>query len=298
MVKTSMIIAASLWVILCATTEIAYSKTTIHIERSLYRNIVVTDNFGTRCLRFGRQNNGEQSCVSLHDPDALVFDCNKMMMGALYLHPNPRKILIVGLGGGTLPSAFMRILPESEIDVVEIDPAMVRVAKKYFNFQPTAKVRVTEQDGRVFVKRAIKNGVKYDLILLDAFDDEYIPGHMLTVQFLEEVKKILTPEGVLAANTFSTFNDRYDNESVTYESVYGHFYNLKKLFNNVRVIVATQNELPSQWIIKENSKALEEKFLPLGINASWLLPYFTTEQDWDTNARALTDQYLPNGSFF
>lgn len=293
-----MIIAVSLWMLLCITTEIAYAKTIIHIERSVYRNIIVSDSFGTRCLRFSSQNDVEQSCISLNDPVSIVFDCNKMMMGALYLQPNPRKILIIGLGGGTLPSALMRILPESEIHVVEIDPAMVRVAKKYFNFRPTAKVRVTEEDGRVFVKRAIKSGEKYDLIMLDAFTDKYIPGHLLTKQFLQEVRSILTADGVLAANTFSTFNDRYDNESVTYELVYGHFYNLKKLFNNIRVILATQDDLPSRWVLEENSKALEGKLLPLGIKASWLLPFFSTEQDWDKGARVLTDQFLPNGIFF
>ncbi|PKN11795.1 MAG: spermidine synthase [Deltaproteobacteria bacterium HGW-Deltaproteobacteria-4] len=296
-IRFCMIIITSLWVIFCGTTVNATAKI-IHIERSIYRNIIVSDSFGTRCLRFSRQNNIEQSCISLNDPASFLFDCNKMMMGALYLRPNPRKILIVGLGGGTLPTALMRILPESEIHVVELDPAMVRVAKKYFNFQPTAKVLVAEEDGRVFVKRAIKNGAKYDLIMLDAFDDKYVPGHMLTQQFLQEVKSILMPDGVLAANTFSHFNDRYDNESVTYESVYGDFYNLKKLFQNVRIIIAKQSDLPSLWEVKENSKILEEKLRPLGIQPSWLLPFFTTDQDWDKEARVLTDQFLPKGISF
>jgi spermidine synthase len=86
----------------------------------------------------------------------------------------------IGLGGGTLPTAFSRILPQAEIDNVEIDPAVVRVARKYFNFRPTAKNKVVEEDGRVFVKRAVKKKIKYDLIILDAYDHEYIPEHLVT----------------------------------------------------------------------------------------------------------------------
>jgi hypothetical protein len=57
----------------------------------------------------------------------------------------------IGLGGGTLPTAFSRILPQAEIDNVEIDPAVVRVARKYCNFRPTAKNKVVEEDGRVII---------------------------------------------------------------------------------------------------------------------------------------------------
>ena len=292
MVTNRTVAAVSLWLSLGAAAGGAHADTVIYTENSLYRPIVVSESFGTRCLRFNRHSNSEQSCISLKNPDSLVFDCNKMMLGALYLRPNPRRVLMIGLGGGTLVSALSRVVPESEIDVVEIDPSIVRVAKEYFNFRPSPKVRVTVSDGRVFVKRALSRGEKYDLIMLDAFDQRYIPPHLLTKQFLNEVKKILTADGVLAANTFY-FSDRYDDESVTYESVYGSFFNLRKALKNPRVIIARQNGLPPREVLAKNSKALEEKMLPVGVEASWLLPLFSTEPDWDANGQVLTDQFSP-----
>ena len=139
----------------------------------------------------GLQNkiSARQSCISLKDPDYLVFNYTKMMLGALYLQPEPDKILIIGLGGGTLPSTLSRILPKAKIDTVEIDPAVVRVAQKYFNFRITPAATVSEEDGRVFVKRAIRKGMKYDLIMLDAFDHDYIPEHLLTQGVSQRSKK-------------------------------------------------------------------------------------------------------------
>src|ERR1044072_4356923 len=97
-------------------------------------------------------------------------------------------------------------------------------------------------DGRVFVKRAIREGRRYDLIMLDAFDHEYIPEHLLTREFLQEVNSLLAPGGVLAANTFSS-SRLYDHESVTYAAVFGSFYNLKR---DNRVILAMKGGLPSE----------------------------------------------------
>jgi spermidine synthase len=266
------------------------AETVLHTERSLYRNITVYESDDERCMRFTKQISARQSCISLKDPDRLVFNYTKMMLGALYLQPEPGKILIIGLGGGTLPSILSRILPKAIIDTVEIDPAVVRMAQKYFNFRITPVLAVSEGDGRVFVKRAIKKGMKYDLIMLDAFDHEYIPEHLLTQEFLREVKKIMTPGGVLTANTWSS-SRLYDHESTTYESVFGKFFNLRL---NSRVILVKNDGLPSRSVIIKNADALETRFKPFGVGSDFLLPLFSTDRDWRIDARALTDQYSPS----
>ena len=213
-------------------------------------------------------------------------------MGALYLNPNPGKILIVGLGGGVLPTALARMLPDAVIDIVEIDPAVVKVARQFFGFSPTQKIQVFEEDGRVFVKRAGKSGQRYDLIMLDAFDHEYIPEHLLTREFLLEVKALLTTDGILSANTFSS-SRLYHHESTTYQSVFGDFYNLRVQMKN-RVILAKIDGLPPLDAIRRNAGLLEEKLKPLGFGGEWLTPLFSTERDWDPSARILTDQYSPS----
>ncbi|MDS4022137.1 MAG: fused MFS/spermidine synthase [Candidatus Competibacter sp.] len=274
-------------------TQPSAAMTIVHTEKSLYRNIVVYEEDDQRCMSFTRRNQtARQTCRSLDDPNQFVFSYTKMMMGALYLNPNPRKILIVGLGGGVLPTALAGMFPDAAIDIVEIDPAVVRVARQFFDFNPSQRVRVFEEDGRVFVKRAGKSGQRYDLVMLDAFDHEYIPEHLLTREFLLEVKTLLTADGVLVANTFSS-SRLYPHESTTYESVFGAFYNLRVKLKN-RIVLTRMDGLPALDIIKRNADSLEEKLKPFGIGGDWLVPLFSTERDWDPKARILTDQYSPS----
>lgn len=275
---------------LCAATVHAQTQRLLHSERSLYREVLVYEGNGERCMCFTRDCRiGRQSCIDLAAPQRFALKYTRMMMGALYLNPVPRSILIVGLGGGTLPTALMQVLPQANIDVVEIDPAVVRVAQKYFGFRPDDHVRVTEMDGRVFIKRAIREQRRYDLIMLDAFDHEYIPEHLLTQEFLREVRTLLVPGGVLAANTFSS-SRLYDHESTTYASVFGEFFNLKR---ENRVIFASVDTLPSLATVKANSAIHAAALAQFGVQAGDLLPLFSVKADWDPKARVLTDQYSP-----
>ncbi|HEX7011593.1 MAG TPA: fused MFS/spermidine synthase [Steroidobacteraceae bacterium] len=276
--------------IACACAE-AGPMNLVHSERSLYREVRVYESGGVRCMCFTRNCRiGRQSCIDIERPDRIVMSYPQMMLGALYVNPQPKSVLIIGLGGGTLPRALTQLVPGVRIDVVEIDPAVVRVARKYFEFTAGPNVRVFEMDGRVYVKRAMREGVRYDLIMLDAFDHEYIPEHLLTREFLLEVKALLTPGGVLAANTFSS-SRLYDHESVTYESVFPEFFNLKR---DNRVIIAVDGgDLPVPDRLRAASEGFEQGFERLGFSAESLLPLFSTQSDWDRDARVLTDQYSP-----
>ncbi|MGH8185403.1 MAG: spermidine synthase, partial [Steroidobacteraceae bacterium] len=148
----------------------------LHAERSLYREVLVYDTGTVRCMCFTRHCRiGRQSCMDMRHPNRIVMNYPQMMLGSLYVQPSPRTVLIIGLGGGTLPRALAQIVPQAQMEIVEIDPAVVRVAKRYFEFDSGGKIRVAETDGRVYVKRALREGRRYDLIMLDAFDHEYIP---------------------------------------------------------------------------------------------------------------------------
>jgi len=268
----------------------------IYQEKSLYRNILVYEEQGLRCMKFGRQGTGRQTCISLKNPDALVLSYTRMLLGALYLKPEPQKILIIGLGGGSLPSALKKIVPRARIETIELDPSVAKVAERFFGFTPGKDNTVAIEDGRVFVKRAQRQGKKYDLVILDAFDHVYVPEHMLTREYLLEVKSLLEKDGVLAANTFSS-SRLYDAESATYAGVFGAFYNLK---TENRVILAKNGELPPMAHIQANADVLEKKLNHFGTGKDWLLPLFSTKVAWPDSTRILTDQYSPanllNGS--
>ena len=263
----------------------------VHSEKSLYREVLVYEENGERCMCFTRQCRiGRQSCIFLNDPHRFALNYTRMMLaGTLFTGPPPRRLLIIGLGGGSLPTALREILPQAQIDVAEIDPAVTRVAKRFFNFREDARMKVIELDGRVYVKRAIRSGVKYDAILLDAFDHEYIPEHLLTREFLAEVKSLLTAQGVVVGNTFSS-SKLYDHESTTYADVFGTFYNLKAAN---RVIVARPAGLPDEASMRAKAQEYEKVLSTFGVDALSVLPLFNTRPDWDVKARVLTDQYSP-----
>lgn len=262
----------------------------LHSERSLYREVLVYQTGDVRCICFTRFCRiGRQTCQDVKHPDRIVMNYPQMMLGALFVKPEPKSVLIVGLGGGTIPRALRELVPQVRIDVVEIDPAVVKVARRYFDLGDSSAMNVIEADGRVQVKRALREQKRYDLIMLDAFDHEYIPEHLLTQEFLQEVKALLAPDGVLAANTFSS-SRLYDHESTTYASVFPQFFNLKR---ENRVIIAANGPLPTDEQLEANSERFEDAFESLGFNASKVLPLFSRKQDWERSARILTDQYSP-----
>lgn len=264
---------------------------TLHEERSVYRNMYVTQDGDERCLLFrSRRGAGRESCMLVSQPDRLMFEYAQLMMSGLYANPNPRSILIIGQGGGTLPMALREMLPNAKIDVVELDPAVDRIARRFFGYKPDANLRTIIEDGRVYVKRAGRQRMHYDMVMLDAFEAEYIPEHMLTQEFLQEVKAILGPRGVLVSNTWST-SGLYDHESATYASVFGPFYNMK-LGN--RVIMTRIGGLPPMTEIRANAAAWEARLRPRGASQGFILPLMRTTVDWDRNARILTDQYSPS----
>jgi len=278
--------------LLLAATLAAAEQKLLHEERSLYREVLVYEDDGERCMCFTRQCRiGRQSCILLDDPKRFALNYTRLALGGLlFASPtDPQRVLIIGLGGGTIPTALRGLLPQAQIDVAEIDPAVTEVAQKYFGFHKDANLQVFEMDGRVYVKRAIREGRKYDAILLDAFDQEYIPEHMLTREFLDEAKTLLAPGGVLVGNTFSS-SKLYDHESTTYAAVFGTFFNLKTAN---RVIVARPAGLPTDAQLRVRARQFAPALRGLGVDVDVLLPLFTTQVDWDTSARVLTDQYSP-----
>jgi spermidine synthase len=280
-----------------------YAKV-LHEERSVYTRIIVEDERNLRCLKFTLvRENSRQTCMDRNDPQRLVFDYAKMTLSALLLKPDPERILIIGLGGGTLPNALRDILPSAVIDTVEIDEAVVRVAKQFFGFVEDEQNRVYVQDARVFGKRAALRGEQYDLIILDAFDGEYIPEHLMTVEFLSEMRGLLSDDGVLVANTFAS-SKLYDYESATYAEAFGGFLNFRLPTSGNRVILVPQAKLDidarsplDRKILRANADALKVPMapydMPLKRYVGTLLSLSKQKPDWDRRARPLTDQFSP-----
>ena len=283
------------WLTLSALINIAQAQV-IHQERSLYRNILVEDKGDLRCLKFNvKSTKTQQSCFLKSQPEQLVFNYTKLLMTSLLVMPDPKRILIIGLGGGTMSNTLAQLYPHSQIDNVEIDQAVIKVARDYFGFFENDNIKTYNQDGRIFIKRALLKKQQYDWIILDAFNGDYIPEHLMTKEFLQETKRLLSQHGVLSANTFS-LSELYAHESATYKAVFGDFYQVSNQANANRIIIVNQSGFSTNSLNKENIKQLNIKLRRYNVDISSLYNKITftgIEQNWPKNTRLLTDQFSP-----
>lgn len=166
----------------------------IYEKDSAYHQISVLEDGLNRYLRFNRSFQGG---MVIRDPFESPFLYTSYAHLARVFHPTMRRVLLVGLGAGTIPKRFGRDYPDLMIDSVELDPAVVDIAKRYFEVKEDARHRITVQDGRVYLRR---NETKYDVVILDAYFAEGIPFHLATKEFLELVRDRLAPGGIVVSN--------------------------------------------------------------------------------------------------
>ena len=200
-------------------------------------------------MKFGRQAAGRQTCMSLADRDRLVFDYTRMMMAALYLNPSPQRVLIIGLGGGTLPGALQKILPAARIDAVEIDPAVVRVAGKYFGFVPGRQTRCSRRTGACSSSacRSSRSGTIWccsTRSTTSTFPSICSPANSCSKSGASWRRAGCWPRTRLRSSRL------YHFESATYFSAFGDFYRLK---SSNRVILVRLGGLPDRDELARNA---------------------------------------------
>jgi spermidine synthase len=166
----------------------------------------------------------------------------------------PKKILMLGLGGGTLSTYFGRFMPDAEIDTVEIDRRVIDVAKQYFGLTESPRVRYLDGDGRVFLNRSKD---RYDLILLDAYRGGFVPFHLLTKEFYTLVKQRLTPGGAVASNVHDG-TKLYHSTVRTLGEVFGDVDLYPSGAGEVMAL-ATNNSLPGKEVLAARAVALQEQ---------------------------------------
>jgi spermidine synthase len=135
------------------------------------------------------------------DPVALFLPYSQLMVASLALVPEPKRGLILGHGGGSLAKWLAHRWPELELDVVEFDPTVVRMAEEYFSYQPPPQHHVHVRDARAFLNSTERT---YDLMWVDVFARHMIPFHLTTVEFFAELRAHLAPNGILAVNLASS----------------------------------------------------------------------------------------------
>jgi spermidine synthase len=142
-----------------------------------------------------------QSAMRLEAPDELALAYTRAMMACLLFNPEPRDVLLIGLGGGSLAKFIYRALPRAALAAVEVDARVVGAAHKLFRL-PLGKprLRVFVDDGARYTER---NPQCADLILLDAFVNHRQAPSIRTEAFYRAARRALKPDGILTINYMS-----------------------------------------------------------------------------------------------
>ncbi len=291
-----------------------FDRSGVLYERdTLYNHITVTENGSRRYLRF---DNSLQSAVDLNNPLDQIFRYTSFLHLGVVANPQAARALFIGLGGGSAPAKFLHDYPSLQaVDAVEIDPEVVKVARDFFTLPQDPRLRVITQDGRLFVEqtgRAIGRGqaAPYDLVVIDAYSASTIPYHLTTLEFLQSVRKVLAPEGVVVSNIIGALTGPYSGlfraMTRTFTAVFPQVYifpvggwqGVEDIYEQNMVLLATLDphyRPKAAWQRKAEvyyAQQLITEDVPSFAEAMVDDPLIF-QKEWLTEVPLLTDDYAP-----
>jgi spermidine synthase len=232
------------------------------------------------------------SGMYLDKPDELVFDYTKYYRLGDIFNPEIKKALMIGGGGYSVPKDFLLRHEDGQIDVVEIDPEITKLAIQYFRLDLSDKrLNIFHEDGRTFLNR---NQKKYDVIYNDAFGSIYaIPYQLTTKEAIQEMNNALSDNGVLITNVISALSGE---KSEFFKAEYN---TLKIVFPNVLVFpVETENQKTVQniMIVALKNKDLDLSAILNNISGTEFKTYFNSLENHiiiPPETPILTDSFAP-----
>jgi len=244
-----------------------------------------------RPIKMLRVNDENSSAMFLDGDDDLVFDVLKYYRLVEHFVPGFSSAVMVGGSGYAFPKDYLRRYPGATLDVVEIDPGLTALARKYFKLEPNPYLRIFHEDGRIFFNR---NTEKYDAVFMDAYKSMItIPYQLTTREAVSEIYDALNPGGVVLANVISsldsTTNQFLVSEMATYRSVFPQVYLLavqypdptaeeKKHFQNFMLVGLKSDVEPCMTSPDPELNDMLSHYIPFEPSPSALI---------------LTDEYAP-----
>lgn len=165
-------------------------------------------------------------CASFLNKDGLVFDYLKFYRMVEYFNPGINSALMLGGCNYSYPRDFLNSFPNASMDVVEIDPKMTEISKKYFNLQENPRMNIIHEDARIFLN---KNDKKYNAIFSDTFNsNDSIPYQLTTLETVKREYQSLNNNGIFLANIIGSINGKRSEflraEYKTYQQVFPQVY--------------------------------------------------------------------------
>jgi spermidine synthase len=231
---------------------------------SAFSHIRVKRQGSVRTLLFVRDNGEEveESMLNLKKPHEMLVPYVRFMFTSYLFQPKPERVLIVGLGGGAMVHFLQHYDPELTVDVVEIDPAVVAIAGKYFGVRGGGKIDVIMADGRKYLETTDK---RYDVIYLDAFlkpaaetDSTGMPLAMKTVQFYKGLQEKLRPQGLVVFNLNRQPTTEADIRNI--RTAFGQAYVFRMQTDNLIVAATLSQERLSPADVRARAKPIDARF--------------------------------------
>lgn len=143
-----------------------------------------------------------QSEMSIDLPDELVISYTRAMMSFLLFEPSPKRIAMIGLGGGSLAKYCYRYLPQAEITVVEIDPDVIALRNEFSIPADDARFKVLLGDGAEFVTGAAR---QFDVLIVDGYDTAGLPAQLSSQKFYDDCFASLADNGIMVVNLWGGY---------------------------------------------------------------------------------------------
>ncbi|MGD2086671.1 MAG: fused MFS/spermidine synthase [Candidatus Aminicenantes bacterium] len=197
----------------------------------------------------------KQTEIDASNPLCTRLEYSRNFFLSLVFHPAPGSILVLGLGGGAIPSLLHSILENSIIDVVEIDPEMPAIAKEYFYFSISERLRVFIDDAYFFIRDTHNN---YDIVLLDAYIENQILETVDSMEFFAETARVLAPNGIFVANLMTLNQGHFENIIERMSRVFKDIWMLPGVTSTNSLVFAARNKILGSKIQKKAKKLIKK----------------------------------------
>jgi spermidine synthase len=227
-VKAIFLIILSIGIVMSNNVQITLEKDGFIDVDTAYNRIWIYDYRDASSGRTVRKmgiNNENHSAMYLQN-DELVNEYTKYYHLVKHFNPGFKTALMFGGAGYSYPKNYLKVYPEAQLDVIEIDPGITALAQKYFNLKEDPRLNIFHEDGRVYLNRTQK---KYDAIFGDAFSSRYsVPYQLTTKEAVQKEYDILNKDGVVILNIISAIEGEGGQflraEYATYKSVFPQTY--------------------------------------------------------------------------
>ncbi|HEY9281592.1 MAG TPA: spermidine synthase [Eoetvoesiella sp.] len=170
-----------------------------------YPPVTTSEHKGLRHLHIGSP--WIQGSMRLGKPDALELEYVQQMMMWLLFDRQPRHIVQLGLGAGSLAKFCYKNCPQSRVTAVEINPQVIAVCASMFALPPNdERLNVIEMDALDFVMSPSNHGIA-DILQVDLYDDNVRGPALNSSEFYQACANCLTPEGIMTTNLFCDYGD-------------------------------------------------------------------------------------------